>query len=66
MTPEEFGKRTDRELWEWYVKPAIERSKRWEAEREGKGGTAFEPKTEEEILLALSMLGLAPPPNGAK
>ena len=62
MSPEDYGKLTDKEIWFWYVKPGIEKAERMKQAREGKnGGKTWEPQTEEEVLLALSMLGLSPP-----
>lgn len=63
MTPEEYGKLTDKEIWLWYVKPEIEKAERMKAAKEGRepAGGAWEPQTEEEVRLALGMLGINVP-----
>lgn len=53
LDPIEYGRRTDRELWEWHVKPAVEKSERI---RQAAAPPAFEPQTPEEEEAALSMM----------
>ncbi len=58
------GKLTDREKWEWYIKLGLERAKQMKDASEGKTrGKTFAPETEEESLFALSLLGIAVPPD---
>jgi hypothetical protein len=60
LTPDVVETLTDREKWEWYIKPGMERAKRVHEEIHGK---TFKPETEEESILALAMLGITVPPE---
>lgn len=66
MKPEEVGRLTDREAWEWYIKPAYERANREQAIRDGVPPTtapAWEPKDEEETLQYLREIGVVGVPE---
>jgi hypothetical protein len=65
LTPEAVGKLNDREAWEWYVRPAVERAKRLEAARDGvdPDATPYEPQTVEEQLQYLRDIGVVGVPD---
>lgn len=44
-------------MWEWYIKPAVERSKAMDREiQKAKRGDVFVPETPEEIEQAMQMM----------
>lgn len=58
-----IGTLTDREAWEWYLKPALERAQRLQDARNRADGTIVEPETEEEALALLRQLGVTGVPS---
>lgn len=72
LTPEQVGRLTDREAWEWYLKPGLDRARRMRESREGRGGwddqPAREPETRAAVLGYLQRIGVVgvpdkPPPR---
>lgn len=66
LRPEEVGQLTDREAWEWYLKPALDRAERMRNIRDGYGDTGTappEPQTVEEQLQWLRDIGVQGVPD---
>lgn len=67
LKPEEVGRLTDREAWEWYLKPAVEKARRLRDIRDGYApadAPAYEPQSEAETLAYLRQIGVVGVPDG--
>jgi hypothetical protein len=60
VSQEEIGQLTNREIWEWYLKLGLERSKKLNDlqnnPQAGSDGEVLAPETPEEIEFAMNML----------
>jgi hypothetical protein len=69
LSPAEVGQLTDRQAWEWFIKPGKERAERLKAIREGRAdpaeadAPAWEPKSAAETLEYLKRLGVVGVPD---
>jgi hypothetical protein len=57
LKPADLDKLTDREIWAWHLKPALERARRIERAQKGFGNeVVLDPQTPEEHAAAVALI----------